>query len=55
MFRLDSITNPKMRGIIGVNTNKMEVYNTFIAWLFFGDQGMLGPIRPKSSRKQPNI
>lgn len=41
-FLLGYLTQPHLRQRIGVNTNKIESFNAFLGWLFFGDRGVIG-------------
>lgn len=42
VFLLEYISDPQLRRTISTNTNKIEAYNAFLAWLFFGDRGVIG-------------
>jgi len=51
MFILDYLTNPQLRRLIGANTNKIESYNAFSSWLFFGDWGVIGSNSAEEQQK----
>lgn len=51
MFLLDYLSDPQLRHTVQTNTNKIEAYNAFLAWLFFGERGVLGSNSAEEQQK----
>ncbi len=51
VFLLQYLSNPEMRKQITEMTNKVEAYNGFAAWLFFGGEGIIAENDPEEQEK----
>jgi TnpA family transposase len=52
IFLLQYITDEDLRRIITATTNKVEAFNGFIKWLFFGSEGMFGDNNSEEQQKR---
>lgn len=52
MFLLNFISDETLRRKITATTNKVESYNRFIEWIFFGGQGVITTNNPMVMEKQ---
>lgn len=51
VFLLQYVSDPALRQQITAMTNKMESYNGFAKWFFFGNDGILGENDPEEQEK----
>ena len=51
VFLLDYLANPHLRQQITDKTNKVEAYNGFAKWLFFGGEGIIAENDPEEQEK----
>lgn len=51
IFLLQFITDPQMRQQVTEMTNKVEAYNGFAKWLFFGGEGIIADNDPEEQEK----
>ena len=52
IFLLQYITDEDLQRIITATTNKVEAFNGFIKWLFFGSEGMFGDNNSEEQQKR---
>jgi TnpA family transposase len=52
VFLLKNISDIKLREQIGASTNKVEAYNGFSRWLFFGFDGIFSENDPEEQEKR---
>jgi len=52
VFLLEYISNVELREQIQASTNKVEAYNAFIKWLFFGGDGVIAENDPEEQEKR---
>ena len=52
VFLLEYISNPQLRTQITAATNKVEAFNGFSAWLFFGGEGMITDSAPEEQEQR---
>jgi TnpA family transposase len=52
VFLLEYIADPQLRRQITAATNKVEAFNGFSAWLFFGGEGMITDSAPEEQEKR---
>jgi TnpA family transposase len=51
VFLLQYLADPEMRQQITAMTNKVEAYNGFAGWLFFGGEGIIAENDPEEQEK----
>jgi TnpA family transposase len=51
VFLLDYLANPHLRHQITDKTNRVEAYNGFTKWLFFGGEGIIAENDPEEQEK----
>jgi hypothetical protein len=51
VFLLQYLSDPEMRKQITEMTNKVEAYNGFAGWLFFGGEGIIADNDPEKQEK----
>jgi TnpA family transposase len=51
VFLLEYLSDPQMRQSIAERTNKVEAYNGFAKWLFFGGEGIIAENDPEEQEK----
>lgn len=51
VFLLQYLADPEMRQQITAMTNKVEAYNGFAGWLFFGGEGIIAENNPEEQEK----
>lgn len=51
VFLLEYLSDPQMRQSITERTNKVEAYNGFAKWLFFGGEGIIAENDPEEQEK----
>jgi TnpA family transposase len=51
VFLLQYLSDPEMRKRITEMTNKVESYNGFAGWLFFGREGIIAENDPEEQEK----
>lgn len=52
VFLLQFLSDQKLREVIHVTTNKVEQFNAFSKWLFFGGEGRISDNTPEEQEKR---